>query len=462
MGLALYRKYRSTSLEELKGQDHIVTTIKNMVKKSDIPHAYLLTGPRGVGKTSAARLMSCMINGIDYNTLDSQVDIIEIDAASNRKIDEIREIREQVNIVPTSLKYKIYIVDEVHMLTKEAFNALLKTLEEPPEHVIFILATTEFHKLPPTIISRCLRFNFKTIPENVIADHLKFVADEEKIKIDDQAIALIAKHSDGSFRDGLTLLENFKHMSGQINKKAVEDNLGLAGEELIEQITNAVESDNKKSIYDLINDAEYQGVNFSILASSLADYYREKLINNPGSKPSETVILLDDLLDVKVSIDPKQKLVLSLIRYCTKNEPMIVPSDKKKAEIEPPVAKNVVEELIPAEPANTQMSANDNDINSTWEKTLEELKKDQNTVYAIARMGQIIDFNNDKLILECKFPFHAKRLGDDKNKALLIKVLNKHHKTPIINIEFKIKSNPEQKTTVTNISNIFGEAEVIE
>src|SRR3989344_8571392 len=181
MGQALYRKNRPKKLDEVLGQDHIVTTLKRALKTGKISHAYLFTGPRGVGKTSVARILAHEVNKLPYTEDSAHIDIIEIDAASNRRIDEIRDLRDKVHILPTSATYKVYIIDEVHMLTKEAFNALLKTLEEPPKHVIFILATTEAHKLPETIISRTQRFSFKPIAEKQAVERLRQVAKNEKI-----------------------------------------------------------------------------------------------------------------------------------------------------------------------------------------------------------------------------------------------------------------------------------------
>src|ERR1035437_4992495 len=180
MGQALYRSYRSKSLEEVVGQEHITTALQHALEKGTISHAYLFTGPRGVGKTSVARILAHAVNNLPYTDESNHLDIIEIDAASNRRIDEIRELRDKVHITPTSAKYKVYIIDEVHMLTREAFNALLKTLEEPPEHVIFILATTEAHKLPETIISRTQRFTFKPIEPAKAVEHLRSIANAEK------------------------------------------------------------------------------------------------------------------------------------------------------------------------------------------------------------------------------------------------------------------------------------------
>src|SRR5579859_7016374 len=193
MGQALYRTHRPTRLRDVVGQEHITTALTRALKKGTISHAYLFTGPKGVGKTSIARILAHEINGLPYEEEATHLDIIEIDAASNRRIDEIRELRDKVHIAPTSATYKVYIIDEVHMLTKEAFNALLKTLEEPPAHVIFILATTEAHKLPETIVSRTQRYSLRPVPEEQVVKHLREIADGEKIVIDDDALALVAK-----------------------------------------------------------------------------------------------------------------------------------------------------------------------------------------------------------------------------------------------------------------------------
>src|ERR1700712_3995109 len=206
MGQALYRTNRPKRLGDIVGQEHITKTLEQALKTGKISHAYLFTGPRGVGKTSIARIWAHEINGIPYEDDSAHMDIIEIDAASNRRIDEIRELRDKVYIAPTSAKYKVYIIDEVHMLTKEAFNALLKTLEEPPAHVVFILATTDAHKLPDTIVSRTQRFTFKPVEREKVIAHLKDIAKAEGIKVSDDALELLAEHGEGSFRDSISLL----------------------------------------------------------------------------------------------------------------------------------------------------------------------------------------------------------------------------------------------------------------
>src|SRR4051812_33147325 len=240
MGQALYRKYRSKSFSEVVGQKHVTDTLENAIKQGRISHAYLFTGPRGVGKTSVARILAHVVNELPYDETTVHLDIIEIDAASNRRIDEIRDLRDKVHISPASAKYKVYIIDEVHMLTREAFNALLKTLEEPPEHVIFVLATTEAHKLPETIISRTQQFNFKPVSVPKVAGHLQQIAINEKIKIDDPALQLLAEHGEGSFRDSIGMLDQLAANGKKIDETAVRNLLGLPSKKLITQLLGAI------------------------------------------------------------------------------------------------------------------------------------------------------------------------------------------------------------------------------
>jgi len=268
MSQALYRKYRSKSLDELVGQDHIVNALRASVKSGKISHAYLFTGPRGTGKTSVARILAHDLNGIKYDESATDIDIIEIDAASNRRIDEIRDLREKVQIAPTSLKYKVYIIDEVHMLTKEAFNALLKTLEEPPEHAIFILATTELHKVPDTIISRTQRYAFKPIEQSKIVGHLKTIATSEKIDFDEDALQLIAEHADGGFRDAIGLLDQVRHTSTKVTSQSVMDALGVPPNHSINLLWESLQSKNQTSAKEL-KDLYEAGYHAPMIAKAL-------------------------------------------------------------------------------------------------------------------------------------------------------------------------------------------------
>ena len=221
MNLALYREFRPNTFDGVVGQDFIVKTLKNQIKTNKLTHAYLFCGPRGTGKTSTAKIFAKAVNcthSADGNPCgmcaecvalsENNTDIVEIDAASNNRVEEIRDLREKVQFSPLIGKYKVYIIDEVHMLTDSAFNALLKTLEEPPKHVIFILATTEIHKLPATILSRCARFDFKLLPINILVQHLKNVFDKKGIKCDEKSLHLIAKAGEGSVRDMLSIADS--------------------------------------------------------------------------------------------------------------------------------------------------------------------------------------------------------------------------------------------------------------
>ena len=221
MSKALYRKYRSKSLDEVIGQKHITDILSRAISVGRVSHAYLLTGPRGVGKTSVARILAHEINKLPYNEEITNLDIIEIDAASNNGVEDVRDLREKVQIAPVSASKKIYIIDEVHMLSKAAFNALLKTLEEPPEHIVFILATTNAEKLPATIISRTQRFNFRPISVDDAVKHLAYIAKQEGIKVTDDALKLIAQRSDGSFRDSISLLDQLSSLVDVNDKKTI-------------------------------------------------------------------------------------------------------------------------------------------------------------------------------------------------------------------------------------------------
>ncbi len=244
MEIALYRKYRPQSFKEVKGQDHIVSVLENEAKTQKVAHAYLFSGSRGTGKTSIARIFAKLLG-------TTPEDIYEIDAASNRGIDEIRAIRDAVHTYPYSSKYKVYIVDEVHMLTKEAWNAFLKTLEEPPEHCIFIMATTEEHKLPDTVVSRCECFAFKKPTHDTLVSSILEVAKAEKYEIEKKSAGLIATLADGSFRDALGILQKAMHSSDNktLSHSEVENVLGAPKESYILEILEAVaEQDTKKGI----------------------------------------------------------------------------------------------------------------------------------------------------------------------------------------------------------------------
>lgn len=311
MSKALYRKYRSTSLDEVVGQSHVTELLKRALAQDKVAHAYLLTGPRGVGKTSIARILAHEINSLPYSNDGEHLDIIEIDAASNNGVDDVRDLREKVQVTPVAAIKKVYIIDEVHMLSKPAFNALLKTLEEPPEHVVFILATTNVEKLPDTIISRTQRFGLRAITPSVAKVHLKTIADKEKLKISDDALDMIAQRGDGSFRDSISLLDQLSSLAANdegITAELVENTLGLAPRTLIDQLLDAVSTQDGTMIIRLLDTSEQQGVQATVLIDQLISTIRHQIVEKPELAP-----LLDKMLDARESSKPAIKLLTVLL-----------------------------------------------------------------------------------------------------------------------------------------------------
>ena len=290
---ALYRKYRPATFDDVVGQKVIVQTLKNTILNKKINHAYLFTGPRGTGKTSIAKIFAKVLNCealLETTPCDKCVsctqinnkqntDIVEIDAASNNGVDEIRELRDKVNLVPSFGKYKVYIIDEVHMLTTAAFNALLKTLEEPPKHIIFILATTEPHKIPATILSRCQRFDFKKISISDLKTRLNYICSEENIKIEDDAIELIAKLSDGGMRDSLSLLDQLTaYTTDKITVNDVNDVYGTITNSEIFNIVDLIFDNRLSEAFDLITKYDEDGKNLTKIMENTIDFLKNALI----------------------------------------------------------------------------------------------------------------------------------------------------------------------------------------
>ena len=302
---ALYRKYRPCKLSEVVGQEQVTEVLDNSLKQGKVSHAYLFIGPRGTGKTSVARIFAHEVNGFKYELEDDYVDIVEIDGASNRGIDNIRELREKAAIAPTSGKYKIYIIDEVHMLTKEAFNALLKTLEEPPAHVIFIMATTDAYKVPVTITSRAQTYTFKLADSNTMLNHLKSIAKKEGIKIDDDALKVIVKRGGGSFRDSLSLLDQISTLSDKgITKDLVISAMGLPEDEKIAELLTEYISGNIVKITTILKDL----LNTGVKPETLAEEMITQIIAEPRPK---LLSLLAKLPEVKAPF-PEAKLLVAL------------------------------------------------------------------------------------------------------------------------------------------------------
>lgn len=323
----LYRKYRPKVFSDVYGQEHVTSTLLNEIKENRISHAYLFTGSRGTGKTTCAKILAKAVNcensqngepcnecevckGLDAGTI---YDVVEIDAASNNGVDNIRDLREEANYTPTRGKYRVYIIDEVHMLSTGAFNALLKTLEEPPAHVIFILATTEVHKLPATILSRCQRFDFKRIQPETMAVRLKEVAGYENMQLTDEAAILIARIADGGMRDALSILDQCAGRNKTIDEKLVSEVAGIAGRESLYMLSDAVSEKNSGRALDIISELHQNSYDMERLCIEMINHYRNFLIVKTVKKSRELIICTDD--EYSSILESAQKYTLPNIIY---------------------------------------------------------------------------------------------------------------------------------------------------
>lgn len=330
--MALYRKFRPTTFDEVKGQDHIVTTLKNQIRTGRIGHAYLFCGTRGTGKTTVAKILAKAVNcenpqdGEPCNQCEtcseiiegSSMNVMEIDAASNNGVDNIRDIKEQVQYSPASGKYKVYIIDEVHMLSIGAFNALLKTLEEPPEYVIFILATTEVHKIPITILSRCQRYDFHRITTDTIRQQLADLMEQEQVEVEDKALEYIARMADGSMRDALSLLDQC--IAFYLGKKLTYDNvlevLGTVDIQVYSRLLDYIMEENVTDMMDLLDDVSRQGREWSQFITDFLWYLRNLLLVGKGTAASEALEVSTDQLKLlqKKAANVKETTLIRYIR----------------------------------------------------------------------------------------------------------------------------------------------------
>lgn len=327
--VALYRKYRPKTFDEVIGQDHITKTLQNQIMSDQIGHAYLFTGTRGTGKTSVAKILAKSVNCLspvhgsacgeceNCKRLEQEndINIIEIDAASNNKVDDIRQIREKVKFMPVGAKYKVYIIDEVHMLSDSAFNALLKTLEEPPPFIIFILATTEVHKLPQTILSRCVRFDFRLVSVEELSRHLAKIFDKEKIKYDADSLKIIASAGEGSVRDTLSIADSIAaYCQGDITKEKTLEVLGTTDHDLTLQFFDKMNEKDVGGVLSYIDEIEKQGKNMAVFAKDLSKHARNLLVCKSCKNAGEILNLTDDLLE-KFQAQAEKFAEKDLIRY---------------------------------------------------------------------------------------------------------------------------------------------------
>jgi len=334
--MSLYLKYRPQNFQTLVGQKHATDTIQNAIKNDTLTHAYLFSGPRGTGKTSLARIMAKALNCLDLTAKGEPcnkceictainkgrlVDLIEIDAASNRGIDEIRELREKIVFAPSQARTKVYIIDEVHMLTKEAFNALLKTLEEPPSHAYFVLATTEAHKIPETIISRCQQYNFKRIGVESIVERLKEISAEEGVNAEPQALTLMAKVANGGLRDAIGLLEQMT-IDKSVKLDAVAENLGMTNTIHIEKFFQHLLQRNSLKAIEIINQVNAEGHSLEQFVAEVLGYFREQmLINLDNSSDTANIIGFIDIfseakLQIAQAVIPQLPIEIAIVKAC--------------------------------------------------------------------------------------------------------------------------------------------------
>lgn len=467
---AFYRIYRPQKVADLDSE--IVRNELSLILKSGkVPHAFLFSGTRGTGKTSSARILAKAINCTGKNgfepcnkceacisiTNGSNVDVIEIDAASNRGIDEIRDLREKIKLLPTSLSKKVYIIDEVHMLTNEAFNALLKTLEEPPPHAFFVLCTTEVHKIPETIISRCQRINFKRATKEEVVRSLKRVVAGEKLDVSDDALLEIAKVSDGSFRDGVKLLEQLSLNGKKITKDEIVSSLGILREKDLESFFDSLERADAKALIGFVDDAFQSGVDLKILNIRILDYLRNLLLLKNGIPTEESVkdlnFTISDLtqlidlfsrsvIDFKTTVVPQLPLELAIVAWCQtsklksggsavselkqqekvekkKEEEKKVEVSEKKQEEKKEVKEDEVVEKVKQD---TKIALDD--FKKNWPEILKSVKPHNHSVEAFLRASSPLSWDGKYLVLEVFYKFHKERLEDDKCRSLIEKIIS--------------------------------------
>jgi len=452
--IALYRKYRPKDFAEVGGQEIIVQTLLNAVKDSKFSHAYLFCGPRGIGKTSVARILAKAVNcksgknGNPCNKCEicesineqNALDIIEIDAASNRGIDEIRDLREKVKFSPSELKYKVFIIDEVHMLTKEAFNALLKTLEEPPSHALFIMATTEIHKIPATVISRCQRFDFKRISEEELGSGLKKIAKKEAINLTEGATSAIARASEGGFRDAISILDQISMNSGgkEIKESDVTELLGIVDISKVQELLGHIERGEKEKALTFLTVLLEKGGDIGQLTKGLMFAYRERVKeavkNNQETKDYVWAIevLSDCSRNFKHSIYPQLSLEVGLLKiidnYHTSGEE----------------TKKEVSETKQTNRPKKESEETGEKADFNWDKVLFEIKAKNNSIHAFVKESEpVIKAEGIELIFPYKF--HKERIEDRKNKKVVEEAISKVSGREY-NIICKVGA-PKKKTT---------------
>ena len=477
MSQALYRKYRSRSLDEVLGQDHVTSILRRALEQGKIAHAYLLTGPRGVGKTSVARILAHEINHLPYDDDSSNLDIIEIDAASNNGVDDIRALREKAQVAPVSAPKKVYIIDEVHMLSKSAFNALLKTLEEPPEHVVFILATTDADKLPATILSRVQQFFFRPIPTEIMTRQLMNIAKKEGFAIEEDAARLIAERSRGGFRDGISMLDQLSILATSdqpLTANMVTEYLGLSDATMLGNLLDSYPSDDNEKVLNIFQELENSGANSVIVSHQLLSIARNRLRKNPN-----LIGLVQQLIEVDRHPHPDLKLLTIFMNsnsqpaekpVATKKDttqaaspkPAAKPTPIKPAEPAKPTEKSIEKEEKPAEPAKkpaTKPKKTDAPLELNWEKVIERAKEKSLGLASLLQKSQW-SFDGEKLTIYAGSAFYKKKLDDAKNKPLISEIISEE---TAMDLEIDIigEKKPPEDEKLAEIAELMGGGEEV-
>ena len=477
MSQALYRKYRSRSLDEVLGQDHVTSILRRALEQGKIAHAYLLTGPRGVGKTSVARILAHEINHLPYDDDASNLDIIEIDAASNNGVDDIRALREKAQVAPVSAPKKVYIIDEVHMLSKSAFNALLKTLEEPPEHVVFILATTDADRLPATILSRVQQFFFRPIPTEIMTRQLMNIAKKEGFAIEEDAARLIAERSRGGFRDGISMLDQLSILATSdqpLTANMVTEYLGLSDATMLGNLLDSYPSDDNEKVLNIFQELENSGANSVIVSHQLLSIARNRLRKNPN-----LIGLVQQLIEVDRHPHPDLKLLTIFMNsnsqpvekpVTTKKDtaqiapqkPAEKPTPIKPAEPAKPTEKPIKKEEKPVEPAKKPVAKpkkTDAPLELNWEKVIERAKEKSLGLASLLQKSQW-SFDGEKLTIYAGSAFYKKKLDDAKNKPLISEIISEE---TAMDLEIDIigEKKPPEDEKLAEIAELMGGGEEV-
>lgn len=500
--IALYREFRPKTFDDVVGQAHITKTLVNQIKNNTTTHAYLFTGPRGTGKTSCAKIFSKAINCLNPQNgspcgecevcralNEVNTDVLEIDAASNNRVDEIRELRERIKYPPVVGKKKVYIIDEVHMLTESAFNALLKTLEEPPRYVVFILATTEVHKLPATILSRCTRFDFRLLSVEELIGQLKKVFDARQIKYDDESLYMIAKQGEGSSRDTLSIADSvLAYSDGEITAKKTLEVLGLSSIDQIAQIIRAIASQDIGEIFKSIENSLEYGKNISTLCKELTEFFKNLVLINQNVTDFKTLgIMPTDLetyknlasmftvqelknafeklsrieLDLKFSMNPKNLLESVCVGLVNTTQSVLsaqntLPVVVKTSTVAPKPVAPVTNVETPTPQVESPILQSSTDVEKVWGEVLRRVKEKNmfalsaslKNIYGVTSTGKtLILKTNDKSVYEL--------IDTADKKSVILSILKEvSNDFDFVQIEYD-ENNKSKQDIIKNLKDTF-------